>query len=319
MTSSKHHIVFLQRATLGAQVRRPEFEHEWTEHPDTTAEQLVERLRTATIAVSNKLPMPRAALEQLPRLQLIAVAATGTNHIDLDCCRERGIRVSNVRDYSRHTLPEHVFMLLLALRRRLPHYQAQVAAGAWQKSRSFFLDGPELGDLHGSTLGIAGKGVVGSAVARLAEAFGMRVLFAEHRDAPQVRATYTAFEEVLSRSDALTLHCPLTDTTRNLIGARELAAMKPNAVLINTARGGLVDEAALALALRAGKLAGAGVDVLEEEPPANGGPLLDSGVPNLIVTPHIAWSGAEAKQLLADGLTENLEAFARGEARNLVV
>ena len=317
--SAAHRIVYLERSTLDAEVRRPSFAHEWVEYPDTAADQLLERLQGATIVVSNKLAIPRAVLEQLPQLQMIAIAATGANHIDLDCCRERGVRVCNVRDYSRHTLPEHVFMLLLALRRQLPTYHAKVAEGAWQKASRFYVEGPALRDLHGSTLGIVGRGMIGAAVARLAEAFGMRVLFAEHRGATSVRDGHTAFDEVVSTCDALTLHCPLTDATRHLIGARELAAMKPGALLINTARGALVDAAALAQALRAGRLAGAGVDVLEEEPPANGNPLLEPDIPNIIVTPHVAWSGAQAKQLLADGLIANLEAFARGEPRNLVV
>ena len=319
MTSSTHQIVYLERGTITAEVRRPLFEHDWAEYPDTAAGQVLERLQTATIAISNKQPITRTVLEQLPQLQLIAIAATGSNHIDLACCRERGIRVCNVRDYSRHTLPEHVFMLLLGLRRRLPDYRELVAAGKWQRADRFFVEGPVIRDLHGSTLGIIGQGMVGGAVARLAGAFGMRVLFAEHKGAAQVRAGYVAFAQVLAQSDALSLHCLLSDATRNLIGTRELAKMKPDAVLINTARGGLVDEAALALALRSGKLAGAGIDVLEEEPPRRGSPLLEAGVPNLIVTPHVAWSGAQAKQLLADGLIDNLEAFARGEPRNLVV
>ncbi|MSQ71959.1 MAG: D-2-hydroxyacid dehydrogenase [Betaproteobacteria bacterium] len=313
-----HRIVYLHRASLEARVRRPSFPHEWIEHANTLAADLAERLRGASIAISNKLAMPRSMLEASHDLKLIAVAATGTNHIDLACCRERGIAVCNVRDYSRHTLPEHVFMLLLALRRQLPAYRAAVVAGEWQRAEGFYVPGPELTDLHGSTLGIVGRGSIGGNVAALAQAFGMRVLCAERRGARHARAGYTPFEEVLREADAITLHCPLTADTERLIGEPELRMMKRSALLINTARGPLVDEVALARALAEGRIAGAGIDVLTEEPPSSGSPLLDLSLPNLIITPHIAWSGAQAKQLLADALIDNIEAWARGEPKNLV-
>ena len=312
------HIVFLQRDTLEATVRRPAFAHEWTEHADTHPAQLAARLAGASIAISNKLPMPRRLLEQLPGLKLIAIAATGTNHIDLDCCRERGIAVCNVRGYSRHTLPEHTMMLLLALSRSLPGYMRDVATGKWQQSDKFFLDGAPIADLYGATLGIIGRGAAGEAVARLADAFGMRVLFAEHRGRPGVREGYSGFDKVLKSADAITLHCPLSAETDKLIGARELALMKRGALLVNTARGGLIDEAALVAALASGHLGGAGLDVLSEEPPTGGNPLLELALPNLIITPHTAWASAEAQQLLADQLVDVIEAWARGEARNLV-
>lgn len=299
-------------------MRRPAFAHEWTEHADTHPAQLAARLAGASIAISNKLPMPRRLLEQLPGLKLIAIAATGTNHIDLDCCRERGIAVCNVRGYSRHTLPEHTMMLLLALSRSLPGYMRDVATGKWQQSDKFFLDGAPIADLYGATLGIIGRGAAGEAVARLADAFGMRVLFAEHRGRPGVREGYSGFDKVLKSADAITLHCPLSAETDKLIGARELALMKRGALLVNTARGGLIDEAALVAALASGHLGGAGLDVLSEEPPTGGNPLLELALPNLIITPHTAWASAEAQQLLADQLVDVIEAWARGEARNLV-
>lgn len=313
-----HRIVFVQRDTLHANVRRPAFAHEWAEHADTHAEQLLERLAGASIAISNKLPMPRSVLERLPQLKLIAISATGANHIDLDCCRERGITVCNVRGYSRHTLPEHTMMLLLTLSRSLPGYMRDVAAGKWQQSDKFFLDGAPIADLYGATLGIIGRGTAGDAVARLAEAFGMKVLFAEHRGTAGVREGYNAFDEVIRNADAITLHCPLTTETDKLIGARELALMKRGALLVNTARGGLIDEAALVAALVSGHLGGAGLDVLSEEPPARGNPLLELTLPNLIITPHTAWASAGAQQLLADQLIDIIEAWARGEARNVV-
>ncbi|MDP1908416.1 MAG: NAD(P)-dependent oxidoreductase, partial [Hyphomicrobium sp.] len=268
-----HRIVFLQRGTLNAHVRRPAFAHEWAEHTETSAAEQAARLSGASIAISNKLAMPRSLLEQLPELKLIAISATGANHIDLACCRERGIAVCNVRGYSRHTLPEHTMMLLLALSRSLPAYLRDVAAGAWQQSDKFFLDGAPIADLHGATLGIIGRGSAGDAVARLATAFGMKVLFAEHRRASGVREGYAAFDTVLRSADAITLHCPLTAETDKLMGVRELALMKPGALLINTARGGLIDEAALLAALESGHLGGAGLDVLSEEPPVRGNPL----------------------------------------------
>lgn len=313
-----HKIVFLQRDTLNASVRRPAFVHDWAEHADTRPDELVGRLAGASIAISNKLAMPRGVLEQLPGLKLIAISATGANHIDLACCRERGITVCNVRGYSRHTLPEHTMMLLLALSRSLPGYMRDVAAGKWQQADKFFLDGAPISDLNGATLGIIGRGTAGDAVARLAGAFGMKVLFAEHRRAAGVREGYVAFETVLKTADAVTLHCPLTAETEKLLGARELALMKPGALLINTARGGLIDEAALVEALRSGHLGGAGLDVLSEEPPVRGNPLLDLDAPNLIITPHTAWASTEAQQLLADQLIDVIEAWAHGMPRNIV-
>jgi glycerate dehydrogenase len=313
-----HNIVFLQRDTLAATVRRPAFAHAWREHADTREPELAERLAGASIAISNKLAMPRSLLEQLPQLKLIAIAATGANHIDLGCCRERGITVCNVRGYSRHTLPEHTLMLLLALSRGLPSTLRAVAAGQWQRSDKFYLAGAPIADLHGATLGVIGRGAAGAAVAKLAGAFGMKVLFAEHRGAAGVRSGYTAFDSVLKTADAVTLHCPLTPETEKLMGSRELALMKRGALLINTARGGLIDEAALAAALVSGHLGGAGLDVLSEEPPTRGNPLLDLDLPTLIITPHLAWSSLGAQQLLADQLIDVIEAWAGGEPRNIV-
>jgi glycerate dehydrogenase len=311
-------IVFLDRASLAAHLRRPAFEHEWVDYPNTAEHEVVERLRGATIAVSNKVPLRAATLAQLPALRFIAVAATGTNNVELDYCRRRGIVVSNVRHYAVHAVPEHVFMLVLALRRALFAYREDVKRGLWQRAEQFCLMHWPIHDLAGATLGIVGYGAIGQAVGRLGEAFGMRVLIAERRGERRLRAGRTAFETVLEESDVLTLHCPLGPDTQNLIGAAELARMKPGAILINTARGGLVDEQALAEALRQGRLAGAGVDVLSEEPPRSGNPLLALDLPNLIVTPHNAWASREAQQRLADQLVENIEAFVRGEPRNLV-
>ena len=308
-------IVFLERGTLVADIGRPGFAHEWREYEATRAEQVVERLRGATVAITNKLALGEAELAELPELKLIAVAATGTDNIDLAACRRRGITVTNVRGYAVTTLPEHVLMLMLALRRNLPGFQADVRAGAWAAAPQFCLHTRSINDLHGTTLGVVGYGTLGQAVARLARAVGMNVLAAERRDAAVVRAGRTPFAEVLGTSDVLTLHAPLNEETRHLIGAAELRRMKPSALLINCGRGGLVDEAALVAALSAGVIAGAGVDVLSREPPSAGNPLLEVDLPNLIVTPHVAWASRQAMQALADQLIANIEAFVRGEEK----
>ncbi len=311
-------IVFLDRSTLEADVRRPAFPHGWAEYPATAPGEIVERLQDATIAITNKVPLRAESLARLPRLRLVAAAATGVNNIDVERCREQGIAVCNIRDYAVHAVPEHVFMMILALRRNVLAYRRDLRAGDWQRSEQFCLFTHPVHDIHGSTLGIIGHGVLGRAVARLAEAFGMKVLVAERKGAESARPGFTPFERVLGEADVLSLHVPLTDRTRGLISAPDLALMKPSAVLINTARGGIVDEAALLAALKEGRIAGAGLDVLETEPPSQGSPLLDHDLPNLIVTPHVAWASRQAMQILADQLIDNIEAFVRGEPRHLV-
>ncbi|MEF8729392.1 MAG: D-2-hydroxyacid dehydrogenase [Accumulibacter sp.] len=316
-----HCIVYLERESIVAEVRRPAFPHHWHEHPCTLQTEVGERLAGATIAIVNKLQLDAGLIAALPALRMIAVAATGTNNVDLDACRAHGIVVSNIRGYAVHTVPEHVFALLLALSRNLTVYRQSVAAGRWQQAEQFcFFDHP-IRDLHGMTLAIIGSGSLGSGVARLAEAFGMHVLRSERKDAATRRPGYTPFPQVLREADVISLHCPLTSATRHLIGADELQAMKRSALLINTARGGLVDEAALLAALRQGRIAGAGFDVLSVEPPTAGNPLLTAellALPNFLLTPHVAWASQPAMQALADQLTANLEAFARGEPQNRV-
>ena len=312
------HVVFLERDSLDAQVRRPAFAHSWEEHGKLAAGEIVPRLQRATIAIVNKTPLRAEAIERLPALKLIAVAATGTDNIDLAACRQRGIVVSNIRDYAVHTVPEHAFALILALRRNLIAYREDVARGLWQKSEKFCLSSHPIRDLHGATLGIFGEGSLGQGVASLARAFGMRVLFADHAPPKVAGIEFTPADKVLEESDVVSLHLPATPQTLNMIGASELAKMKRGALLINTARGGLVDENALADALRQGIIAGAGFDVLSVEPPALGNPLLAADIPNFILTPHVAWASREAMQSLADQLIDNVEAFARGSPRNVV-
>jgi glycerate dehydrogenase len=311
-------IVFLERGTFRVEFRKPRFDHEWVHYEETDPTEITERLREATIAIVNKLHLREAELSQLPQLKLIAVAATGVNNIDLEYCKRKGIPVCNTRNYAKHSLPEHVMMLILALRRNLIGYMQDVRAGKWQRAKQFCLLDHTIRDLHGSTLGIIGYGFLGEAVAKLAQGMGMHVVIAERRSATIVREGRTAFQEVLQRSDVITLHCPLTKETKNLIDENELHEMTHDSLLINTARGGLVNEEALIQALQEGLIAGAAFDVLSEEPPRNGNALLNANLPNLIVTPHIAWASREAMQTLADQLIDNLEAFVRGEPRNLV-
>ncbi|MDA8416412.1 MAG: D-2-hydroxyacid dehydrogenase [Betaproteobacteria bacterium] len=313
------HVVFLDRASLKAQVRRPACASHYIEYEQTTATDLVERLKDATVAITNKVPLRAETLDKLPQLKMIAVAATGYDVVDTTACRARGIRVANIRNYAVHTVPEHAFSLILALRRNLLAYRQDVENGVWQKSSQFcFFDHP-IGDLFGSTLGIIGEGVLGQGTARIAEAFGMTVLFADHPPPKHAEVTYTPLEKVLECADVLSLHCPLTANTRHIIGEDQLRRMKPSALLINTARGGLVDETALIQALDEGWIAGAGFDVLTTEPPVNGHPLLDLRRPNFILTPHVAWASDGAMQFLADQLIDNIEAWQRGTPQNLIV
>lgn len=313
-----HHVVFLERDSIKAQVRRPSFEHTWTQYPATTADQIVPRLADATIAIVNKAPLSAATLAMLPKLQMVAVAATGYDRIDVAACRARGIALANIRNYAVHTVPEHAFSLILALRRNLLAYRQDVEDGAWQRAQNFCFFNHDISDLYGSTLGIVGEGAIGQAVAAIGRAFGMTVLFADHAPPRADGVTFTPFEEVLARADVLSLHCPLTPATANLIAMREFRQMKRSALLINTARGGLVNEADLIEALDGGLIAGAGFDVLTTEPPRNGHPLLELHRPNFILTPHIAWASNQAMQFLADQLIDNIEHWAAGSPQHLV-
>ncbi len=311
-------IVFLDRGTLPVAMRSPAPPLQWREYETTQPGEVVERLAGAEVAISNKVPLREDVLKHLPGLRLIAVAATGTNNVDLDYCRTHGIAVCNVRGYSTHSVAEHAFALLLSLRRNLLGYHADIIEGAWQRSTHFALQTHPLNDLCGSTLGIVGMGDIGQAVARIAEAMGMRVLTGERKQAAAIRSGRVSFERMLAESDVITLHCPLTQETRNLIGEAELRRMKRSAILLNLARGGLVDEAALGRALRAGTIAGAGIDVLTTEPPRAGNPLLEPGIPNCIVTPHIAWASQQSMARLGEEIVCNIEAFYGGKERNRV-
>jgi glycerate dehydrogenase len=312
-------IVFLERKTFNISFRRPSFSHEWTEYGETSPDELVVRLRDASIAICNKVRLGGETLSQLHDLRLIAVAATGVDNVDVDFCRTQRIAVCNTRGYAVNSLPEHALMLMLALRRNLIAYFNDVKKGRWQEASQFCLLGHSISDLRGTTIGIIGFGTLGQSMARLATAIGMEVLVAEHKNSSQVREGRLPFDEVLQRSHVISLHCPLTEETKNLIGAEELRLMRPEAILINTARGGLLDDLALLDALANKQLAGAGIDVLRVEPPEESSPLLQANLSNLIVTPHNAWASHQAMETLADQLIDSIEAFVRGESRNRVV
>ena len=315
-------IVFLDSDTISPEttLRSPAFAHQWHQYDRTTSDQAAERIADADIVIVNKVKLSAETLAKAPHLKLIAVAATGTDNIDLAACQQRGILVSNVRNYAKHTVPEHTFALIFALRRSICAYRDAVKAGRWQEAAQFcFFDHP-IRDLAGSTLGIIGDGVLGQAVATIGRALGMRVLFSAHKGRSGQGRLYTPFEHVLKQSDILTLHCPLNTNTRNMIGAPEFAQMARKPLLINTGRGGLVDEAAVGPALKAGQIAGAAFDVTSVEPPPIDHPfmaLLDR--PDFILTPHVAWASAEAVQALADQLIDNIEAFVAGTPVNAVL
>jgi len=314
-------IVFLDRDTLSPQtrLRKPGFPHQMQLFGQTTAEQVSERIADADVVITNKVKLTRQSLEAAPKLRLVVVAATGTDNVDLGASRERGIVVSNIRNYAGNTVPEHTFALIFALRRSLCAYQESVKKGRWQESGQFcYFDYP-IRDLAGATLGVIGDGALGQAVAATGRAIGMRVLFAGFKGRSDQGVLYTPFERCLAESDILTLHCPLTPETHHMIGPAEFALMKRRPLLINTARGGLVDENAVGPALEAGQISGAGFDVVSVEPPPSGHPfikLLER--PDFVLTPHVAWASDEAVQGLADQLIDNVEAFVRGQPVNVV-
>jgi glycerate dehydrogenase len=314
-------IVFLDRESLSPEtrLRDPDFPHRLTIFESSSVDEVAARIADADIVITNKVPVRADAIAAAPRLRLIAVCATGTDMVDVKAAAARGIVVSNVRNYATDTVPEHVFALIFALRRNILAYRDSVRAGRWQTASQFcFLDHP-IGDLAGATIGIVGRGSLGSAVARIAEAFRMEVLFAGRKGDPAPASPYVPFAEMLRRSDIITLHVPLKPETRSLIGAEEFALMERHPILINAARGGLVDETALGAALRSGQIAGAGFDVATAEPPPADHALMGLlDLPNFILTPHVAWASRQGQQALADQLVDNIDAFWRGSPRNVV-
>jgi len=314
-------IVFLDRETLGpsVQINRPVTEHQWTEHLATATGEVTERLRGAQVAITNKVQISRSNLLDLPGLKLIVVAATGYNCVDLEACRELGVTVSNVRDYAKHSVPEHVLALMFALRRGIVGYRQDVIEGQWERSGQFCFHTHPIKDLAGQTFGVVGRGVLGQSVATLASALGMKVQFAGRKGDKTPAPGYVAFEEFLATSDVITLHCPLTDETRGLISDAEFALMQRQPLLINAGRGGLVDEAAAVRAVEAGQVAGLGFDVVTKEPMPSGH-LFEQIMrrPNVIITPHVAWASEEAMQALWDQVVSHIDNFAAGKPSNVL-
>lgn len=281
-------------------------------YPSTTAEQVLARIQHVDVVISNKVIVNAEAMEQCKNLKLILISATGTNNIDLDFARSKGIVVCNCQGYGTSAVAQHTLTLMLALATSLLKYEHAVKQGEWNKSPIFCLLDFPIVELSGKTLGIIGYGELGQAVAKLAEAFGMKILVTSLPNRP-THKDRIPFAELLAQVDFLSLHCPLTDETRDLIDSQAFDKMKKSAFLINCARGGIVNEQALADALRQGKIAGAATDVLSVEPPTHGNVLLAEDIPNLIITPHSAWGSVDARQRIVNQILENVEAFKQGK------
>ena len=312
------HIVVLDRDTL---VNRPfdfDFPHTLSSYGTTEAHETLKRIRGADIVITNKVVISAQAFAENPQLKLVAVTATGVNNVDVEAAKQNGTAVCNIRAYGNESVAEHAFMMMITLMRNLPAYQRDVAAGLWENSPFFCHLGAPMRNLNGKTLAIFGRGNIGKTLATYAQAFKMNVVFAEHKNAQSIRDGYVSFDEAIRSADVVSLNCPLTPQTANMIGEAELQQMKPGAILINCGRGGLVDEAALVAALKYGQIGGAGFDVLTQEPPRDGNPLLKARLPNLIVTPHIAWASQEAANRLFDILLDNINRFVAGNPQNLV-
>ena len=284
----------------------------------TKPELVISRLQGATIALVNKVQLTAQTLQQLPELKLICITATGTNNVVLVAAERLGIAVTNVRGYADTAVPQHVMALLLQLTNKVAEYRSAVLQGRWSQSAHFCLLDYPVTELAGKKMVVVGYGALGQATAKLATAFGMQVVVAEQPGASYCREGRVEFMHALGLADVLSLHCPLTSSTTKLINTTTLAALKPEALLINTARGGLIDEEALLKALSTGRLAGAALDVLTEEPPAVDNALILSALPNLIITPHMAWASAEARQRMVVQLRDILQGFVQGEIKNQV-
>ncbi|MDE8557665.1 D-2-hydroxyacid dehydrogenase [Pantoea vagans] len=309
-------IVMLDGDTLPVSLPTGQQQAAWEIRAQTPVSDIVSALSGATIAITNKVPLRADTLAQLPELRFICVSATGYDCIDLNACRDRGIVVSNVPGYSTQSVSEAVFAAIFALRRQIMAYAVNTRID-WPQAQHFCLHHQPIGDIGGTTLGIAGKGDIGQAVGRLAQTLGMKVQYAERKGSERVREGYVSFEQMLTTSDIISLHCPLSDSTRQMIDREALAKMKPHALLINTARGGLINEADLAESLKQGQIGGAALDVLSSEPPSADNPLL-ADLPNLLLTPHIAWASRSGVENLVTGVMANIAAFIQDEPVNVV-
>lgn len=311
--------VFLEKDTIPKHIEipRPSFPHEWVEYGFTEVEEVYERVKDADIAIVNKVLVKREVMEKCPKLKLIAVAATGMNNIDHAAAKEFGITVKNVSGYSSVSVPEHVMGMIYSLKHSLQAWARDQLTDKWSNQKTFcYFDYP-ITDVRGSTLGIIGKGNLGTEVGRLAQLVGMNVLYAEHRGAEKIREGYTKFEDVLAQSDIITLHCPLTDETNNIINQETINLMKHGAILINTGRGALIDPAAVVKALEQGKLGGAAIDVMIKEPPEHGNIILEAAkkLPNMLITPHVAWSSDSACKTLVEKVKQNIEEFVASQKK----
>jgi len=287
-------------------------------HARTPLDQTVARCAGAEIVITNKAPLTREIIAALPDLKYIGVTATGFNIVDVVAAKERGIVVANVPGYSTPAVAQHVIALMLEMTNHVGHAAKSVEDGGWVKCPDFcYYDHPII-ELSGRTLGIIGYGEIGSAVARIAVAFGMKVLASKRtwKEAPPAGVEPAEIDDIFRQCDVISLHCPLTDATKNLVGERTLALMKPEAMIINTGRGPLIDEPALAKALNEGRIAGAGLDVLSVEPAKADNPLLTAK--NCLITPHVAWASRESRARLIDLTAANLQAYLAGKPVNVV-
>lgn len=311
-------IVVLDGDAMRGDLLRPLFAHKWMEHPLTRPEETAERIADAHVVIANKAIVSRAAVEAAGSLELVAVAATGTDNVDMDACREAGVAVCNVRNYANQSVAEHVIALIYCISRNIVSHHCQSMAGQWSESKVFSPDFGSISDVCGRTMGIVGAGSLGHSCAALAEAVGMSVFYMQRDGVPPDSLPRLPAREFFAKADVVSLHCPLTPETRHLIRRETLAIMKPGAILINTGRGGLVDSSALADALNSGHLGGAGIDVLPKEPPPTDDPILKCRHPGLIVTPHVAWAGENSLDAFRRQLCENIEKFYDGSPQNLL-
>ena len=313
---------FLDYATMGPDLDLTALQGQFTElelFDDSSDDEIGARIQDADFVFTNKIRLTNELLSEAGKLRFIGLTATGTDNIDLQAAREHGIAVANIRAYCTQSVVEHVMGTLLMLSHSLNRYDAAVKAGDWQKAGQFCMLNYPLRQLSGMTLGIVGYGSLGQGVAEAARTFGMNVIVAARPGSTEVATDRVTFDELLANSDVISLHCPLTNHTRNLFDETTIGRMQPGAILINTARGALVDAGALVAALRSGHIAAAAIDVLAQEPPVDGDALLDYNGDNLIITPHIAWGTDQARQNAIDELAANAAAFVRGEERNRVV
>ncbi len=321
MKPSRPKAVLLDRSTLGDDIAISDLlslDLDWTIHDNTQPEQLTERIKDADIVLSNKVIIHAEHMNQAPSLKYIGILATGTNNIDIPAASARGIAVTNITAYGTPGVAQHTMAMMLSLATQLPRYSRLSIDGTWSNSNTFcVMDAPVM-ELQGKTLLVVGYGELGKAVAKLAEAFGMNILIAQVPGSRSESRGRISLEEGLAQADVVSLHCPLTEQTRNMIDKHQLALMKPHALLLNTARGGLVNEQALADALKQKQIGGAGFDVLTEEPPANGNPLLELDIPNLTITPHTAWLAKESRSRMVTIAAENIQVFLNGERQRRV-